>query len=387
MILKPSKLKDTLFNKIHQSYLIYNACWEDPQCDRHLLEIQPDSRIVMITSAGCNALDYLLDDPREINAIDVNPRQNALLDFKLALFRYGDFEYLYKFFGEGVYDQCQSFYNYYLKPYMGDYSQKFWDKKISYFNGRGWKKSFYFNGTAGVLARLILSYLNFRPSLYQQIKEFLTADSLEEQQERYEELEPRIFSKPVKWMLNRHSTMSLAGVPRAQQELIIKKYEDEGIAGYIMDCFRQVFCQIPIRDNYFYYVYLNGKYSEDCCPSYLKEQNFDTIRSRADRINLHTTSMSQYLKENPGVYSHYVLLDHQDWLAAHNVPALVEEWELILENSEPGTKILMRSAANEIDFFPEFVLDRVHFERDKTEELHAQDRVGTYGSVYLGIVK
>ena len=32
----------------------------------------------MITSGGCNALDYLLDEPRRIYAVDMNPRQNAL---------------------------------------------------------------------------------------------------------------------------------------------------------------------------------------------------------------------------------------------------------------------------------------------------------------------
>jgi len=32
-----------------------------------------------LTSAGCNVLEYLLDSPAEIHAVDVNPRQNALL--------------------------------------------------------------------------------------------------------------------------------------------------------------------------------------------------------------------------------------------------------------------------------------------------------------------
>jgi hypothetical protein len=40
--------------------------------------------VVMITSAGCNALDYVLDLPAEIHAVDVNSRQNALLQLKLS---------------------------------------------------------------------------------------------------------------------------------------------------------------------------------------------------------------------------------------------------------------------------------------------------------------
>jgi len=47
------------FNQIHSRYLIYNQCWEDPAIDNEVLNIGPDDRLVMITSAGCNALDYL----------------------------------------------------------------------------------------------------------------------------------------------------------------------------------------------------------------------------------------------------------------------------------------------------------------------------------------
>ena len=104
-------------------------------------------------------------------------------------------------------------------------------------------------------------------------------------------------------------------------------------------------------------------------------------------IKTHTNTLSGFLKQNPDKYSHFVLLDHQDWLAAHNQKALHEEWHDILNNSHSGTRILMRSAAYNIDFFPDFVLDKIEFEKEKTALLHKQDRVGTYGSVYLGIVK
>jgi S-adenosylmethionine-diacylglycerol 3-amino-3-carboxypropyl transferase len=72
-------LRDWIFKNVHGSNLVYNICWEDPRCDRQIMNIGEDSKIVMITSAGCNALDYLLDNPAEINCIDLNSRQNALM--------------------------------------------------------------------------------------------------------------------------------------------------------------------------------------------------------------------------------------------------------------------------------------------------------------------
>ena len=54
------QLKNKIFQKIHTSNLVYNTCWEDPRCDRNLMDFDAQSKVVMITSAGCNALDYAL---------------------------------------------------------------------------------------------------------------------------------------------------------------------------------------------------------------------------------------------------------------------------------------------------------------------------------------
>ena len=93
------RLQDWIFQKVHRRNLVYNTCWEDPRCDRNLLDLDSQSKVVMITSAGCNALDYLLDEPAKIHCIDMNPRQNALLQLKLATFRNSTFETLDHMFG------------------------------------------------------------------------------------------------------------------------------------------------------------------------------------------------------------------------------------------------------------------------------------------------
>ena len=56
----PRRAHDALFRRVHGNTLIYNTCWEDPRLDREMLGLDRHSRVVMITSAGCNALDYLL---------------------------------------------------------------------------------------------------------------------------------------------------------------------------------------------------------------------------------------------------------------------------------------------------------------------------------------
>ena len=375
-----------MFDRIHVNHLVYNTCWEDPRCDRNLLQLDQESEVVMITSAGCNALAYLLDNPASIHCVDVNPRQNALLDLKLSLFEKTDHSTLFQFFGKGTHPQYEALYEEHLRDTLGKGAQIFWDKQIKYFSDKPVRKNFYHHGTAGAFVWLFSGYLKGRKSLYQQVQKLLAASSLDEQREIYDRIEQKLLNRLVEVVMNRHFTMCLLGVPRSQQELFFDA-ENSGAMGFIQQCLRHVFTELPIHDNYFYRVYINGEYSEDCCPEYLKSNHFDILKDRTDRVCTHSTTLSDFLIHNPGSYSHFVLLDHQDWLADNDIEALEEEWELILRNSHPGTKILLRSAAERVDFFPDFVLDRLEFEQSETAVQHRLDRVGTYASVYLGRVR
>lgn len=380
-----NSVRDWLFRQMHTRNLVYNTCWEDPRCDRQLLNLQPDSEMVMITSAGCNALDYLLDNPRRINCVDMNPRQNALLELKQVVFQHSDFDQLFQLFGDGRHRQANELYQDTLRQNLSDSSRQYWDDNMDFFNGRGIRKSFYHYSTSGTFAWMANQYLKVRRSVYDQVQQLFSAISMEEQVRLYYQVESKVLNPLTEFFINRHLTLCLVGVPRSQQQLFVEKY-DKGAMGFIQECLRKVFTELPIQDNYFYRLYLNGSYSRDCCPSYLEENNFAVLRDRSEHIRTHTNTISGFLETNPNPYSHYVLLDHQDWLAANNRPALEQEWRLILQNSKPGTRILLRSAAHEIDFFPDFVHQHVQFEQEETARTHKEDRVGTYASVYLGIV-
>lgn len=380
-------LRDWIFRQVHSNNLVYNTCWEDPRCDRTLLQFNQQSKVVMITSAGCNALDYLLDDPASIDTIDMNPRQNALLELKRVGLQQLSADDFFQVFGRGRHRQFESVYQSALRDELPQYARAFWDNNVNYFNGRGPRKSFYHYGTAGTFAFLAERYIRARKNVNQQIRALFRAQSLEEQRSIYHRIEGRVLNQLTKWIVNRHLTMCLLGVPRSQQQLFKTRYPD-GAMGFIRKCLRRVFTELPIGENYFYYLYLHGHYREDCCPNYLLPENQSVLGERADRIRQHTKTISQFLRDQPGTYSHYILLDHQDWLAANDRPALREEWELILANSRPGTQILLRSAAEQVDFFPDFVHEAVDFQSTKElAEQHHLDRVGTYASVYLGTVR
>ncbi len=381
-----NRARDKVFSHIHGNNLIYNQCWEDPRLDREAMDLRSDSTVVMITSAGCNVLDYLIDAPSHIFAIDVNPRQNALLELKKQLLRNGDHNLLFDCFGRGYSSDFDSVYNDSLRGALPDFAKSFWDSHTHYLTGKTKKQSFYFHGTSGSFAWMMSHYLNRHSERKAAIDALLESQTLEDQVLWYDQIEDYIWNAFSTWFIDRHLVLALLGVPRQQRNLIHDQYPG-GVSRFVRDKLRHVFTRLHISDNYFWRVYLTGSYTPYCAPEYLKMQHFDALSTSVDRISTHTKTLSSFLTENPGSYSHYVLLDHQDWLASNDPAALQDEWDLILKNSSKGTTILLRSASVEVTFLPPFVHEAVEFDTTTAAKLHDLDRVGTYGSFYIGKVK
>src|ERR1700722_10261782 len=127
-------MKRWLFDQIHKRNLIYNQCWEDPLVDHQALNITPADRIAMITSAGCNALDYLLHRPEQIDCVDMNGHQTALVDLKLAALRWLEHDDFFAMFGEGRLGNHRKVYRELLRPRISEASQAVWDRRIDYFD-------------------------------------------------------------------------------------------------------------------------------------------------------------------------------------------------------------------------------------------------------------
>lgn len=376
---------DLLFRRVHGSNLIYNCAWEDPRIDRELLELNQESTVVMITSAGCNTLDYLLDDPRSIHSVDVNYRQNALLELKMALITRENFDDLFEMFGIGSHIDHERIYAG-VRDRLSLPSRQFWDKKIGFFNPQSFKRSFYYHGTSGLAAWVMGNALfKLRPNIGNFAESLLDCRTLEEQCDAFATIESTVSGRFSNWLFRQPALMTLLGVPRPQINLIQATYPG-GLAGYVTEKLKHVMTQVPISDNYFWRIYITGSYTLHCCPNYLRRENQDQLAGRTGRIKPHTGTITNFLRENPGDYSHYILLDHQDWLAWNDPAALLEEWDLILKNSRPGTRILMRSASPDLSFIPSEVLGRLAFQPERTSKLHLLDRVGTYGSTHLAEV-
>jgi len=380
------------FQFVHQNNLVYNCCWEDPRLDRIALDLGPDDTVMVITSAGCNALDYALVGPQRVIAVDLNPRQNALLELKLAGIRGLHFEDFFAMFGCGRLDQAQKVYGHALRPGLSPQAQTYWDRWIQFFEP-GNSRSFYFRGTCGTFAMLVNAYINRVVRLRSCVNAMLEAASVEEQRRIYEEVHDRFWTGLMRFAMRRDSTLSLLGVPRAQRRQVDTEYEG-GISQFVHDCLEAVFAKLPLADNYFWRVYMTGHYAPNCCPEYLKPENFQRLKAGlADRIEVHTDSVQGFLEKNDVDVSRFVLLDHMDWLDSCRSPLLEQEWQWLVRRARPGTRLIWRSGGLRTDFVDRTritvngsrrqVGELLTYQRELARSLHQRCRVHTYGSFHI----
>ena len=381
-----------VFNTVHRNNLVYNTCWEDPRLDRVALEIGPEDSVLVITSAGCNALDYAITGPKHVHAVDMNPRQNALLDLKKSAIRSLDYADFFKMFGEGHISGARNIYEQKLRDELPQWSQAFWDKRIKWFDNS--RKSFYFRGTSGAVARALKVYTDKVIRIRPHLDALMQSDTIEQQEEIYENhLKDKFWSGIVKFALNRDTTMSMLGVPKAQRKQIDTQYPG-GLLQFLQDCLRGVFAEIPMKENYFWQLYMNGKYTRECCPEYLTEDGFNTLRDgMVDRVSTHTNSVQGFLENHDEPISRFVLLDHMDWLSDHFFPLLESEWKAILNRASADARIIWRSGGLRTDFIDQVQVQHngqlqkitplLRYHSDLAGELHKKDRVHTYGSFYI----
>lgn len=385
-------LNGRLFSVVHGRNLVYNTCWEDPRLDREALQLGRQDDLLVITSAGCNTLDYALTGPRSIHAVDINPRQNALLELKLAGIRNLDYPDFFAMFGEGRLPNARCVYRARLRSGLSPWSRAYWDRWIDFFDHP--RRTFYFRGTSGAFARLITVYAERVVKIRPQIDALLAAQTLQEQREIYMRfLRDRFWTRLIRFAMNRDATLSMVGVPRAQRRQVESHYAG-GIVEFIQHCLDVVFGELTLADNYFWRVYMTGRYTQACCPEYLKRDNFERLRGGLiDAITVHTDSVQGFLEKYPGQISRFVLLDHMDWLSARFDPSLKAEWQAIVARAAPGARLIWRSGGLATDFVNGIQVrvagrkrslgELLTYDEPLARQLHARDRVHTYGSFYI----
>jgi S-adenosylmethionine-diacylglycerol 3-amino-3-carboxypropyl transferase len=146
-------------------------------------------------------------------------------------------------------------------------------------------------------------------------------------------------------------------------------------------------CSFSLNENYFAWQAFGRGYhsaSSGPLPPYLRRENFQAIRARADRVEVVRTSVTDALgAHDPASVDAYILLDAQDWMTDAQLNAL---WGEITRTARRGARVVFRTAA-EPSLLPgrvgEHILGRWTYEEGRSAALNAQDRSSIYGGFHL----
>ena len=377
---------------------VYNQIWEDPRVDLQALRLAPDSRVLTISSGGCNALNYLLADPASVTAVDLNRHHIYLLELKIAALRHlPRYEDFFEFFGFGSGKNTQANYLRYIAPHLNPEARKFWEsntlgggylygQRISFFRDRG----LYEHSRNGYFLRVfhrLGKLLGGDPS------RLLDANSLEEQRELYDKHVDPFFDSLIARALGKIpvTTFGLGIPPQQHDELKTDLKDGETIIDIYRERVRKLACDFPIDDNYFAWQAFSRKYDTDAMkalPEYLKLENYEHLKANADRIHTHIGSATDIIKHSPAAtFDRFVFLDAQDWM---NADQKTELWSAIAEKAESGSRIIFRTAgaASPIETdLPAELRSRFVYEEAVSRELFKEDRASIYGGFHLYVLK
>lgn len=383
-------LLERLFSFVFHGF-VYNQIWEDPRVDAIALKLTAESRILTIASGGCNMLNYLQHDPAAITAVDMNAAHMHLTRLKLcAVGHLPTYEDLFAFFGCADDPQNMGRYQQYLRPHLDAATRHHWEggavrksmrrQRIRYF-----ERNLYDYSTMGIFLQIM-----HKLARHKQIDpgQLLSATSSAQQELIFErDIAPFFDSKITKGLSKLPFLLYALGVPPRQYETFKRDATNGCLLSEYRKRVKRLACDFPVDENYFAWQAFTrryDRYQRRAVPDYLKECNYELIKSRLGRIDTHLTSMTGFLVgQRDQSLDRFVLLDAQDWMTDAQITAL---WRQIARVGRPGTRIIFRTgaAASPIEtVLPPDLRQRFVYEEELSRELFTQDRAAIYGGFHV----
>jgi S-adenosylmethionine-diacylglycerol 3-amino-3-carboxypropyl transferase len=375
---------ERLFTLMFKGF-VYNQIWEDPDIDMEALELQPHHRMITIASAGCNILNYLAADPARIIAVDLNSNHVALTRLKLAALRdlptYDDF---FRFFGEANDKANGKAYDDFLSERLDPVTRRYWEKHIP-LHGRRinmFARNLYryallgrFIGLLHVVARLHGKKLGV----------LLDARTQAEQRSLYERTIAPLFDyKSIRFLSKSPISLYALGIPPAQYEELVAAGDPAQI---LRERVERLACDFPFQQNYFAWQAFGRGYdveNREAVPAYLREDVYNVIRTRTDRVDVHHASLIDFLKtQEPASLDRFVLLDAQDWMTPDVITQL---WEQIDRTAAKDARVIFRTAGDESPLpkkLPPHLLAPWDYLEAESRAWHARDRSSIYGGFHV----
>jgi S-adenosylmethionine-diacylglycerol 3-amino-3-carboxypropyl transferase len=341
--------------------VLYAQCWEDPQIDRQAFDLGPRDSLFSITSGGCNVLTFLVDNPGRVIALDLNPHQNQLLKLKMAAFACLSYPKVLEFLG--CRESSSRFETYArLRKRLAEDARRFWDGRLSDIR-RGVVHSGRYEGYMRLLGAVLVKLSGKRDL----VRRFYEAEDTALREKMFREdwddwswkiLTRLVLSRPLNVLLFDRSFYSYLG-------------RDFSFGRHFAAKAERALVRLPMKGNYFLSYILGGIEGVALpLPVYLREENFELIRSRLDRVEVVTDTCEHFFSTLPdSSFSRFNFSNIFEWMSPPAFESLLRETVRV---GRPGAILTYR---NLLVFRerPESLADVLRPRRDISGALKARD--------------
>tara|TARA_Y100000741_G_scaffold1444_1_gene1262 strand:+ start:2423 stop:4300 length:1878 start_codon:yes stop_codon:yes gene_type:complete len=344
---------------------IYNQSWEDPLIDKEIYDLKINNKILMITTGGDNVLNYLINEPDFIHTIDFNKYQNYLLQIKIAIIKTLDWD-------DVIQILCYNNYKIFEDNFPLISDNLTYDCKIWWNTNKIIMKNFHYSGYVKYFA-YSCKFLIYITGLTNYINELKNCD-FETQQKLYIK-----YKSKLQFIGNMLYTFSdllapFIGVPTEQKNMSNL---------HCNEWLERILYTQPFKNNYFYYSYLYGHWTTECCPDYLKYKYFNIVKNNLHKIHIYTDKLQNITNyiDNTIKYDRVIMLDHMDWM---NNDQIADEWNSIIPFTDTNCKFCWKSFSFTQPFA---VLNNIDYHVSTHIFPKYKDRVGMYNSIHVASVK
>ena len=378
---------ERLFTLMFQGF-VYNQIWEDPVVDLEALQLDLRHHLITIASGGCNVLNYLTAGPARVIAVDLNPNHVALTQLKLRGLEYlPDYDSFFRFFGNANDRNNRAAFDDFLSRNLDRETREYWEKRVPL---RGRRINMFARNLYryGLLGRFIGVLHAIAKMNGKRLGDILSARDIREQRMIFERnIAPLFDSRLVRFLSRMPVSFYGLGIPPAQYDELVASAAGGNPVTTLRARVERLACDFPIAENYFAWQAFSRGYDlkhRMAVPPYLRRENYDAIKSRLDRVEVHHASMTGFLRDQPARSLHrYVLLDAQDWMTADQITGL---WTEIDRTATADARVIFRTAGEFSPLgrkVPEHILAGWDYLDRTSRNLHARDRSSIYGGFHV----
>ncbi|KAF9184566.1 hypothetical protein BGZ51_003278 [Haplosporangium sp. Z 767] len=295
------------------SKIRYSQVWEDTRLLRQGLRLKPQSRVLSIASAGDNAFALLLDDVREVVAIDFSPAQLALCALKIAAYKtleYDDFAQLlgFEFDGQdiGAEGRVALYQEKVRLALTNEEHRVYWDENLDLIRNKiihiGRLETFF-----GLYRKYVLPLAHYQS----------TTRTLLDSQDQAKQIKffDSIWNTWI-WRVGARTFFGQMSLGHLGRDPKFFEHVRLDVGAFLLGKISNGIRNIPIWDNYYAeYVFTGQQSGKNALPDYLVKENYEIIRSRIDRVKLIRADVLKYLEsDESGHFDGYNLSDIFEWM-------------------------------------------------------------------------